>query len=61
MKFSENELHAYVDDRLEGDARRAVEAYLAQAPEDAARVAAYREQNAYEAEQCLLGKGNAQE
>ena len=46
MKFSENELHAYVDDRLEGDARRAVEAYLAQAPEDAARVAAYREQNA---------------
>src|SRR5262245_65433048 len=46
MKFSKNELHAYVGDGREGDARRGVEAYLAQAPEDAARVAAYREQNA---------------
>jgi len=46
MKLSENELHAYVDDRLEDEGRRAVEVYLAQAPEDAARVAAYREQNA---------------
>ena len=46
MKLSDNELHAYVDDCLDADSRRAVEAYLAQAPEDAARVAAYREQNA---------------
>jgi anti-sigma factor RsiW len=46
MKPSDNELHAYVDDRLDAETRRVVEAHLAQAPEDAARVAAYREQNA---------------
>lgn len=46
MKPSDNELHGYIDDRLDAEARRAVEAHLAQAPEDAARVAAYREQNA---------------
>jgi len=46
MKLSEDELHAYVDDRLDAEGRRAVEALLVQAPEDAARVAAYREQNA---------------
>jgi anti-sigma factor RsiW len=46
MKPSDNELHAYVDDRLDAESRRVVEAHLAQAPEDAARVAVYREQNA---------------
>jgi len=46
MKLSDNELHGYVDDRLDAERRGAVEAQLAQAPEDAARVAAYREQNA---------------
>jgi anti-sigma factor RsiW len=46
MKPSDNELHAYVDDHLDAESRRVVEAHLAQAPEDAARVAAYREQNA---------------
>jgi anti-sigma factor RsiW len=46
MKLSENELHAYLDDQLDAESRRAVEAHLGQSPEDAARVAAYREQNA---------------
>jgi anti-sigma factor RsiW len=46
MNLPDSELHAYVDDRLDAEGRRAVEARLAQAPEDAARAAAYREQNA---------------
>jgi anti-sigma factor RsiW len=46
MKISDNELHLYVDGGLDAEGRREVEAHLAQAPEDAGRVAAYREQNA---------------
>lgn len=46
MTISENDLHAYVDDRLDAAARRAVEAQLAESAEDAARAQAYREQNA---------------
>ena len=46
MKVTENELQAYVDDRLEPAAQREVETHLAEHPEDAARVQAYREQNA---------------
>jgi anti-sigma factor RsiW len=42
---SENELHAYVDGRLDGARRAAVEAYLAANAEAAERVAAYRRQN----------------
>ncbi len=46
MKLSENELHAYVDDQLALERRRAVEAQLAEAPDEAERAAAYRAQNA---------------
>src|SRR5262249_54377002 len=41
---SQDMIQAYVDDRLPADEARAVEAYLAQAPTDAARVAAYIDQ-----------------
>jgi len=44
MKPSENDLQAYVDDRLPPERRAEIEAYLAQAPEDAERIAAYRAQ-----------------
>jgi anti-sigma factor RsiW len=43
--ITEHELHAYVDGELPADRRGAVEAWLAVSPEDAARVAAWREQN----------------
>jgi anti-sigma factor RsiW len=39
---TEQELHAYVDNQLDADRRTAVEAYLAAAPEAAARVAAWQ-------------------
>jgi anti-sigma factor RsiW len=39
-----DELHAYVDDMLPADRRRAVEAWLSYHPEDAARVAEWRAQ-----------------
>lgn len=38
----EDELQAYVDERLEPERRPAVEAYLAEHPEEAARIADYR-------------------
>lgn len=43
--MNEAELHAYVDDCLPQARRGDVEAYLAEHPEDAARVQAYRDQN----------------
>jgi hypothetical protein len=43
--LSELELHAYVDGLLDGPSCRRVERYLAQWPQEAARVAAYRGQN----------------
>jgi anti-sigma factor RsiW len=46
MKLTDHDLHAYVDDRLDDGRRQAVEAHLAQTPEDDARVTAYREHNA---------------
>jgi len=46
VKLPEDDLQAYADDRLDPERRRAVEAELAQLPENAARAAAYREQNA---------------
>jgi anti-sigma factor RsiW len=42
----EEDLLAYADDRLDATRRAAVEAWLAEHPEEAARVAAWREQNA---------------
>jgi anti-sigma factor RsiW len=42
----EQELHLYVDDRLDGERRAAFEAALRDHPEIAARVADYRRQNA---------------
>ena len=50
MSFSsksvrEEELHAYVDGRLDADRRLAVEAWLVEHPDAAGRVAAYRQQN----------------
>jgi anti-sigma factor RsiW len=42
---NEEKLHAYVDDALDADERRAVEAYLAERPDEAARVRAYIAQN----------------
>ena len=44
--FSEDQLHAYVDDLLGEDERNAVEAWLASNEEEAARVRAWRAQNA---------------
>jgi anti-sigma factor RsiW len=42
---TEAELHAYFDDELGPDGRRAVEAYLATHPEDAKRLESYRGQD----------------
>src|SRR5438128_7425091 len=39
---TDDELHAFVDGELPADRRKAVEAWLAAHPEDAARVAAWR-------------------
>jgi anti-sigma factor RsiW len=44
--ITEAELHAYIDGQLAESRRTAVEAYLAAEPEEAARLKAYREQNA---------------
>jgi anti-sigma factor RsiW len=43
--MNEDRLHAYVDDALDAASRHEVEAHLTEHPEDAARVAAYLEQN----------------
>ncbi|WP_163269064.1 anti-sigma factor family protein [Chelativorans alearense] len=44
-KITEHELHAYVDGALDGRARAAVEAYLAENPAVAGEVEAWRHQN----------------
>jgi len=46
MKFSESELHAYVDDQLPAGRRTALEALLTQSPDEWTRVVVYRQQNA---------------
>ena len=46
VKVTEAQLHAYVDGVLAAAERAAVEAHLASHPDDAARVSAYRAQNA---------------
>lgn len=43
---SENELHAYVDEQLDAAHRNEVERWLAQSPDEMARVAAWRRQKA---------------
>ena len=43
--FAEDDLHAYVDGQLDAARRAEVESWLLQHPSDAARVAAYRQQN----------------
>lgn len=43
--LAETDLHAYADDRLDAARRAEVEAWLANHPADAARVADYRQQN----------------
>ena len=45
-QVQESDLHAYVDGVVEAPRRAEVEAFLAERPEDAARVRAYRAQNA---------------
>jgi anti-sigma factor RsiW len=44
LNVSEDELHAYVDGELPAERRGVVEAWLANHPEDAAKVAAWRKQ-----------------
>jgi len=44
-QLAEDDLHAYVDNRLDSSRRAEVEAWLLDHPADAARVAAYRQQN----------------
>ena len=44
-QLAENDLHAYVDGLLDAARRAEVEAWLLDHPSDAARVAAYRQQN----------------
>ena len=46
LPVTEADLQAYVDDRLPASRVAEVDAWLAERPEEAARVAAYREQNA---------------
>lgn len=43
--LNDADLHAYVDNELDSQGRAAVEAWLAEHPDDRARVAAYRAQN----------------
>ena len=45
LKITEDDLHGYVDAALTAERRAEVEAYLAEHPEDAARVRAYQVQN----------------